>query len=122
MLHRMWMRALFSFRGRLRRSSFWRAAIVVGAGFVLSFVAIERGLGHGPTLLLYPPFFWAALGLMTRRLHDRDKSGAWLLVLLVPVLGPLWTAFDLGLRRGTRGGNRYGADPRDARAPYARVA
>ena len=41
---------------------------------------------------------------------------------VLPILGPLWTAFQLGLRRGTRGDNRYGPDPRHSGADYASVA
>ncbi len=32
----------------------------------------------------------------------------WLLLLLLPIAGPAWVAIELGLRRGTRGDNRFG--------------
>jgi uncharacterized membrane protein YhaH (DUF805 family) len=38
-----------------------------------------------------------------RRLHDAERSGWW---LLLPIAAPLL------LLPGTRGANRYGADPR----------
>ena len=44
-------------------------------------------------------------------MRDRGKSPAWLLVALIPVLGPLWLCVDLGLLRGTPGENQYGPDP-----------
>jgi uncharacterized membrane protein YhaH (DUF805 family) len=65
-------------------------------------------------------------------LHDRDKSGWWLLVfyLLPAILGmvpesvpgslilmlasfavSIWALVELGFLRGTVGPNRYGADP-----------
>ena len=112
----------FSFRGRLRRSSFWLASLGVVAVFTALFVATEAAVGRPATLALYPPFFWSSAALMVRRWHDRGRSAVWLLVLLLPILGPLWTVFQLGLRRGARGDNRYGPDPRSSTADYASVA
>ena len=42
-----------------------------------------------------------------RRMHDLDRTGRWVFLLLVPVLGWLWLA-SLCERRGTPGPNRYG--------------
>ena len=106
------LRLIFSGQGRVRRSTFWLAMSGLWAAFVLSFVLLEASLGRPSTLLLYPPFFWALGALLRKRLHDRDKSPAWLLLLLLPLLGPLWIAFELGLLRGSRGDNRYGPYPR----------
>ena len=46
-----------------------------------------------------------------KRWHDRDRSGWWVLLNLLPVIGWLWALVDNGFVRGTRGPNRYGADP-----------
>lgn len=99
--------------GRMRRRAFWAGALGASAAFTVLFVAVAAVAGRPTTLVLYPPFFWAAYVLMARRLHDRGRSPLWLLLLAVPVLGPLWTAIDLFLLRGTRGENRYGPDPRN---------
>ena len=47
---------------------------------------------------------------MVRRLHDTDRSGWWLLLGLLPLLGGLVLLifFIIG---GTRGPNRFGPDP-----------
>lgn len=49
------------------------------------------------------------IGLGIRRLHDLDKSGWWLLIALVPLIGAIvlivWFA-----TKGTTGPNRFGAD------------
>ena len=58
---------------------------------------------------------------MTKRLHDRGRSAWWLIVLLIPVLGPLWLAIELALRRGTPGENQYGADPLERHYDYLTV-
>jgi uncharacterized membrane protein YhaH (DUF805 family) len=114
--------AWFTWRGRLRRRSYWAMAAVCGLAFVLLFVAIENLAGRGATLLLYPPLFATLLSQSIRRLHDQARGGGWLLALLVPVLGPLLLAFLLLFRRGTPGENQFGADPRLAGRDYLKVA
>ena len=46
-----------------------------------------------------------------KRFHDRDKSGWWVLLNLVPVIGWLWALIDNGFLRGTDGPNRFGENP-----------
>jgi uncharacterized membrane protein YhaH (DUF805 family) len=46
----------------------------------------------------------------TKRLHDRDRSGWFQLIVLIPLLGWIWIFAELSVR-GTRGPNRYGPDP-----------
>lgn len=52
-----------------------------------------------------------ALALQVRRLHDLNLSGWWLLLALLPYLGQAALLVALCLP-GTRGDNRFGADPR----------
>jgi uncharacterized membrane protein YhaH (DUF805 family) len=61
---------------------------------------------------------WAGITLLAvgmlcvARLHDRNRSGWWLAVVVVPLAGALWLAWELALRRGTPDANAYGPDPR----------
>ena len=50
-------------------------------------------------------------GIERKRWHDRDKSGWWALLNLIPVIGTLWILIECGFLRGTYGGNRFGPDP-----------
>lgn len=52
----------------------------------------------------------SAISIIVRRLHDVDKSGWFIFVFLIPVIGPFF-AFIL-LFPGTDGRNRFGSDPR----------
>jgi uncharacterized membrane protein YhaH (DUF805 family) len=115
-------RLFFTSSGRLRRSSFWLAALSLGASFVAGYAVLGLSLGRGSTLVLYPPFFWAAFSLGAKRLHDRNLSAAWMLLVLIPILGPTWLAFQMALRRGTRGDNAFGPDPRRPGSGYLVVA
>lgn len=101
-------RNLLSLRGRVRRGSLWWQAILLSTAFTLAFLAIDGLFGRGTTAWLYPPFFWLALRLGVRRYHDLDRSGAWLLLLAIPLLGPLWVGVQLFLRRGGHDTNRFG--------------
>jgi len=102
---------LFSFPGRISRGTFWGASIAVGSAFVASLLILESALGRRSSLVLYPPFLWAMAALLAKRMRDRGRSPAWLLASLLPVIGPLWLLFELGVRKGTPGENHYGPDP-----------
>ncbi|HBC0832915.1 TPA: DUF805 domain-containing protein, partial [Escherichia coli] len=51
------------------------------------------------------------IALCVRRLHDTDRSGAWALLYLVPVIGWL-VLFVFACLEGNSGSNRYGNDPK----------
>jgi len=114
-------RLLLSFSGRIPRSTFWVTTLLLALTFVLLLISIETVFGRTSSLVLYPPFFWAFAAIVAKRMRDRGKSPAWLLLVLIPLLGPLWLLVDLGVLRGTRGENQYGDDPLDDRPDYMTV-
>lgn len=62
-------------------------------------------------LLIFGLFmFLPALAVSVRRLHDADFSGWWILITLIP--GGALVLFIFFLIDGTRGRNRFGADPK----------
>ena len=54
---------------------------------------------------LYP---WIAVGI--KRCHDRNRTGWFLLIGLIPLVN-IWLVVELGFLRGTVGQNRFGPDP-----------
>ena len=48
------------------------------------------------------------LSVGTRRWHDRNKSGAWNLIVAVPFIGFWWGLIELGFLGGTVGWNEHG--------------
>ncbi len=50
-------------------------------------------------------------GLINRR---GDKSGWWMLIALIPIIGSIWFLIELGFLAGTPGPNRFGPPPTDA--------
>jgi uncharacterized membrane protein YhaH (DUF805 family) len=55
--------------------------------------------------------FLPSLAVTVRRLHDTDRSGWWILLNLIPIVGALivliFTCLD-----GTPGDNRFGPNPK----------
>lgn len=123
---------LFSPRGRIARSAFWKAALVyvAAAGIVFGLLAAlwqvipgqdvdgnfsVEGARAIPYLILIFGYLglcvWSGICVGMKRYHDRGKSGAWILIQLVPIVGPLWYLIEAGFLRGTEGPNRYGAEP-----------
>ena len=56
-------------------------------------------------------FVWSGICVGIKRFHDRNKSGWWILIQLVPLIGPIWYFVDVFCLRGTVGDNRFGPDP-----------
>jgi uncharacterized membrane protein YhaH (DUF805 family) len=122
----------FSFSGRTNRAPWWIGLIVLavvssvvtaisigGAMADLSGVdssdqaAIGAAMGRVllPAAVIGLVMLWPSLALYTKRWHDRNKSGWWSLIGLIPVIGGLWLLIELGFLRGTAGPNSYGPDP-----------
>lgn len=99
---------LFTRRGRISRSSYWHASILIFCSFYILYIALNRSVGLWATWVIYPPFFWSAFALSSKRLHDVGKSSWWLALFLLPVLGPIYLFWQLLFRRGTRKRNRFG--------------
>ena len=107
------------FRGRASRREYWGYSIINAAIiFVLLILDAKFQIGALSKVFRYAVTAYAVLTLlptlavMSRRWHDLDRTGAWLLLNLVPAVGTIVSmCFFLG--RGTRGTNRFGRDPRE---------
>ncbi len=100
---------LFTLRGRISRATYWQATILICCSFYVLFTGLNHLGGMSATWLLYPPFFWSVACISSKRLHDTGKSGFWLLVAIVPVLGLAWLLWQLLFRPGGNKRNRFGA-------------
>lgn len=110
--------AFIKMSGRMSRSRYWGISLILWGIFWLCFLAIEYTLGPDYTWPLTIVFCAAGVSLSVKRLHDRDRSGFWLLLLLIPVLGPVWAFIELGFLNGTVGSNRYGDNPLELQYDY----
>lgn len=73
------------------------------------FLWLSKALYYGAILFSW----WIGLAILVKRWHDRDKSGFMVFILLIPVIGFLWTLIEVGFLPGTVGPNRYGQDQLD---------
>lgn len=104
-----------TFSGRARRSEFWYFALFY---FLVMIVAaiINVLLGGKVTFLIFIAllaFLLPSIALGVRRMHDLDKSGWWIFIPFVPLVGGIiyliWVCSE-----GTIGPNRFGEDPATA--------
>ena len=51
------------------------------------------------------------LAVLVRRMHDQGKSGWWVFIAFVPIIGGIWLLILL-LTDGTPGPNQWGPDPK----------
>lgn len=100
----------FSFEGRVSRLQFWMVglSLVVLNGIVAAISVSSESL---VLTLISIILFWPGLAINIKRWHDRDKSGFWVLIGLVPIIGWLWVIIEQGFMKGTDGPNSYGSDP-----------
>ena len=113
-----WKYLLTSFDGRINRAKFWAGVgVLIAVSIVASIIDSILGIHLGQSglgifgLLVALASIYLALALYAKRWHDRDKSGWWSLIGLVPFIGAVWILVELGILEGTRGPNRFGPDP-----------
>lgn len=108
------------FSGRARRTEFWMFVlfnIIVGA--ILSFIDLlifgkDSVLGFNPLYSL--AVLIPSLAVAIRRLHDTDRSGFWVLLSFIPIIGWL-ILLIFYVQNGTPGANQYGNDPKSEPEP-----
>ena len=102
---------LFTTKGRVNRRTYWTVSIFIWTTFYILFNLLEFAFSYSSTLIVYPLLFWALIATATKRLHDSNKAGFWLWLILIPVLGPLLLIFLLAFKRGSVSTNRFGVVP-----------
>jgi uncharacterized membrane protein YhaH (DUF805 family) len=117
------------FTGRSRRKEYWSFFLLYLAVMIVASI-IDAMLGFGSLLFLYGPLATLAvlalivpsLAVGARRLHDTGRSGWWLLIAFVPLIGGI-VLLVFFATEGMRGDNLYGPDPMagEARAIGARA-
>ena len=109
-----------NFSGRAIRSEFWYWTLFV---FVLVGVLgiIDQRLNPGVSMgafsilnaLVSLALFLPGLAVSIRRLHDIDRTGWWVLLSFIPLIGILVLIY-WACQPGTSGPNRFGPDPMPA--------
>jgi uncharacterized membrane protein YhaH (DUF805 family) len=108
------------FSGRSRRMEFWYFVLfniivevvlgaidaLIGTAIGVAYLGILSGI-YGLAIII------PTLALWVRRLHDIDRTGWWILINLIPLIGTI-VLLVFALTPGTPGSNQYGPDPKQA--------
>ena len=101
-----------TFEGRARRSEYWYFFLF---NFLISFaVALLDGfLWLEPVLFqVYALFILIpSIAVTCRRLHDTGRSGWYMLLYLIPIVGPI-VLFVLMIKDSSFDRNKYGPNPK----------
>jgi len=115
-----------TFSGRARRSEYWYFALfnvifavaammldkALGTNFTVETAAGPINLFYGYVYVLYLLFiFLPSLAVLVRRLHDVGKSGWFVLISLIPLVGSIWILVLL-CTDSIPGQNQYGLNPK----------
>jgi uncharacterized membrane protein YhaH (DUF805 family) len=133
-----------TFGGRINRAKYWIALlvyIVIELLFgALAYLGDGNAVVHGITTVIGIAVTISSIGVTIKRLHDRNKSGWYVLLFLVApmvllvadfaigtmsagsdffatalwliaIVIVIWGFVELGCLRGTIGHNKYGSDP-----------
>jgi uncharacterized membrane protein YhaH (DUF805 family) len=106
------------FSGRARRKEYWMFflfnIIFAAIASILDGIIGTRGeSGIGVIHAIYSLFVLIpGLAVTVRRLHDTDRSGWWIFIVLIPVICAIWLLV-LMIIDGTPGGNKYGPNPKE---------
>jgi uncharacterized membrane protein YhaH (DUF805 family) len=124
-----WGTLFFSASGRLSRTPFLiAAAILFGIAVVYEAVVGDTVTLHWLTgWFVYPALFYCGACVLSKRLHDRGRSGWIATVILtalvatwpVPIgffdflfmLVVIWAVVELGVMGSEQGANRFGPNP-----------
>lgn len=106
-----------AFSGRARRKEYWMFFLFnMIISYALNFLGqmLVDSLG---TLAALPSAIYGlavlipSIAVCVRRLHDINKSGWFMLIALIPIIGGIWLLIKLA-SEGDKGANQYGEDPK----------
>jgi uncharacterized membrane protein YhaH (DUF805 family) len=114
------------FTGRSRRKEYWMfflfcLIVSVVANIIDGVLGMSGMVGgvYGPVTTLFAlAVLVPSIAVGIRRLHDTNRSGWWILIALVPLIGAI-VLLVFYASDGTNGDNQYGPDPKSENAVQA---
>ncbi len=104
-----------NFSGRARREEYWYYSLAV---FVISAIlSVLSKAGIVGVIFSIVSFLFSlcilipGLAVSVRRLHDTGRSGWWLLICLIPLIGSIVLLVFM-VTEGQKGENKWGDDPK----------
>ena len=111
-----------TFQGRARRREYWMF-VLFNMIFMIVAMILDNILGttfsegyYGFIYLIYAlALMLPSLAVSVRRLHDVGKSGGFIFIALIPIVGAIWLLV-LTCTDGNPGSNNYGDSPKTVEA------
>lgn len=105
------------FEGRARRKEYWMFLLInllvsIAIGVV---DAVVFGAQSWLSVIYSLAVILPGLAVTARRLHDTDRSGWWILIAVIPLIGPI-VLLVFTVQDSKPGDNAYGANPKAALA------
>ncbi len=121
------LREYANFSGRARRKEYWYFYLInflisFGIGMisgVFGFMNPDSGLALASSALIFiysMAVLIPSLAVGVRRLHDTNRSGWWLLISLIPLIGAI-VLIIFFVEDSQPGTNQYGENPKQAVTP-----
>jgi uncharacterized membrane protein YhaH (DUF805 family) len=108
-----------NFQGRARRKAYWMFVLfniiaLVVLGVIEGAIGLSGQNGYGILTGIYSlAMILPLIALAVRRLHDTGRSGWWILIGLVPLIGPI-VLIVFYVTDSQPGTNQYGPNPKEA--------
>lgn len=122
-----WLSLFLSAEGRVARTPALMAAAALVAVAALYEAAVGSTLHWLTGWFVYPGLMYVGACVLSKRLHDRGRSGWWAALILVAIVAVwprpegffdflfaavlCWATVELGVMGGEQGTNRYGPNP-----------
>lgn len=106
------LRKYAEFSGRSRRKEYWMF-VLINAVIMVGLAVIDEILGSlGVVGVLYSlAVLIPSIAVSVRRLHDTGRSGWWLLINLIPLIGLIILVIFM-IQEGEYAANEFGENPK----------
>ncbi len=109
----------FSARGRVGLASYWLFAILpyffltviirILMDLFMNDLFLDGSTYYFIVLFVVQLFLiWCLFAMAIKRCHDRDKSGWFILINLIPIIGGIWFFIETCCLPGSKGPNQFG--------------
>ena len=110
------LRKYAEFNGRARRSEYWWF-VLINVLVSMAIMLLDMFMGLGFLSFVYAlAVLLPSLAVAVRRLHDTGRSGWWILVGFVPLIGAIVLLVFL-FQDSEPGTNQYGPNPKQVPSP-----
>lgn len=122
----------FSFSGRTNRDHFWFLNVLPVAAFLCTFFMLGDDIALGESaiiggfftvleLAVYAAVAWICLAIQIKRYHDKNSTGWWVFINIIPGLGFIWAMIESGMMAGDTSDNPFGPPPNKDRLQTATI-